>query len=436
MIWFAGFWILTLVVKVGLSTLMPLAPDEAYYWVWSQAPQLSYFDHPGMVAWLFRLGQVFSFLPQGERIPAIFLNHSLLIIWYFILRSLWNDVLTKRWLILVVASPALGIGSILVTPDSPVLFFVSLSILFFIQLERTLRWYWAALLGLSLGLGFCSKYHIVLLALSFLAYVTTEGRWSRFNWRLIGITIGAGLAGCAPVLVWNYLNDFASFRFQLNHGLGAKAWNPSWTADYLVGQLLVFFPSFLFLFLKGGQFRQLRLFFWVGSIPWLFFFFSSLRGSVEANWPMVGYHAAMVLVVASAKSWNHLKAVTALWLALGAIALPLWIWPLWESGPDKLTEVHQIRSHIEDLRAYQPLYGGSYQIASELWYYSGQPVYKLNSMSRPDYFDHLAGSKPTRPQFFVFREINEPLPKWLSDENPHVAVVQTFDRYEVVEVHP
>ena len=46
-------------VFVGLCVLLRIAmavgaetyPDEAYYWTWSQHPQLAYFDHPAMIAW-------------------------------------------------------------------------------------------------------------------------------------------------------------------------------------------------------------------------------------------------------------------------------------------------------------------------------------------------------------------------------------------------
>lgn len=436
MIWFIGFWLLTLFIKIGLSTLLPLAPDEAYYWVWSQHLQLSYFDHPGMVAWLLSLGSIFSFLPHGERIPAILLNHSLLLIWWLILQRLWTADLTRKWLLLVVASPFLGLGSILVTPDSPVLFFISLSLLFFIRQQSSRQWYWSLALGLSLGLGFCSKYHIVLLALSLLAYVALEKRWKTIkpqDWLLV---ILGGLVGCAPVLLWNFQNDFMSFKFQLNHGLGKDTWQPHWTSDYILGQILIFFPSLLFLFAKGFRYQKLRLFFWVALIPWIFFFLSSFRGAVQGNWPIVAYHAALVLVVGASQSWKHFKGLIAFWLVAELIIVSQWIYPWWATAPDKLQEVHNIRSTIEPLKAYRPLYGGSYQISSILWYYSGEPVYKLRQMSRFDFFDQIDGSLPTASWFYVLRTTGERLPDWLQKQNPKVKIILEFPEYELIEVHP
>lgn len=44
------------VLLIGLKLYSLLAvnlvSDEAYYWMWGQHPALSYFDHPGLNAWL------------------------------------------------------------------------------------------------------------------------------------------------------------------------------------------------------------------------------------------------------------------------------------------------------------------------------------------------------------------------------------------------
>jgi hypothetical protein len=40
---------------VLIATCTEIYPDEAYYWAWSLKPQLSYFDHPGLIAWVIAL---------------------------------------------------------------------------------------------------------------------------------------------------------------------------------------------------------------------------------------------------------------------------------------------------------------------------------------------------------------------------------------------
>ncbi|MBN8892936.1 MAG: glycosyltransferase family 39 protein, partial [Rhodospirillales bacterium] len=47
--------VLTL-ARLLVAALTPLAPDEAYYWVWSRALAAGYFDHPPMVALWIRAG--------------------------------------------------------------------------------------------------------------------------------------------------------------------------------------------------------------------------------------------------------------------------------------------------------------------------------------------------------------------------------------------
>src|ERR1700722_4668579 len=45
----AGLAVLTL-IRLLVASVTPLAPDEAYYWVWSRALAPGYLDHPPMVA--------------------------------------------------------------------------------------------------------------------------------------------------------------------------------------------------------------------------------------------------------------------------------------------------------------------------------------------------------------------------------------------------
>ena len=45
----AGLALLTL-ARLVVAAIVPLAPDETYYWVWSRHLQGGYLDHPPMVA--------------------------------------------------------------------------------------------------------------------------------------------------------------------------------------------------------------------------------------------------------------------------------------------------------------------------------------------------------------------------------------------------
>ncbi|RPH72356.1 glycosyl transferase, partial [bacterium] len=45
-----------LCLRFVTAFLIPLTPQEAYYWNYAMHPALSYFDHPPMVAWVIGAG--------------------------------------------------------------------------------------------------------------------------------------------------------------------------------------------------------------------------------------------------------------------------------------------------------------------------------------------------------------------------------------------
>lgn len=49
-----AFVVFALLAKAWLSVMAPPIGDEAYYWLWGQRLDWSYFDHPPLHAWLLR----------------------------------------------------------------------------------------------------------------------------------------------------------------------------------------------------------------------------------------------------------------------------------------------------------------------------------------------------------------------------------------------
>ena len=47
-----GILIIFSILQALYNALLPIYLDEAYYWVWALRPEFSYYDHPGMVAWI------------------------------------------------------------------------------------------------------------------------------------------------------------------------------------------------------------------------------------------------------------------------------------------------------------------------------------------------------------------------------------------------
>src|ERR1700761_1957146 len=67
----AGLAALTL-ARLAVAALAPITPDESYYWLWTRPLQLSYLDHPGMVAWwIWASTALLGDTTLGIRLPAV-----------------------------------------------------------------------------------------------------------------------------------------------------------------------------------------------------------------------------------------------------------------------------------------------------------------------------------------------------------------------------
>ena len=289
---------LTFVVRFLISFFIPIIDDEAYYWVWSHFPSLSYFDHPGMISWLVWLGRHLLPWSTGFRLPGIFLSHVAIFMWYSLIQKKWSSSAARTWLALALVHPFIGIGYFIQTPDVPLFFFSTLSIFIFDSYLSVPNAKKALLLGAALGLGFCSKYHIVLMVpvlavTAFLNFRLARFRFSPFHFVCV---LATGLLFCAPVFLWNIEHDWVSFRFQLHHGLGQTTWDPAWTFSYLLGQLILFNPVLFRSLLRTFRTRGSELIAAASLFPWIFFLLSSFRGLVEANWPSLAFAPAYGLV--------------------------------------------------------------------------------------------------------------------------------------------
>ncbi|MGI9536076.1 MAG: glycosyltransferase family 39 protein [Desulfocapsaceae bacterium] len=205
-----------IVLKLLYLGLPELMEQEAYYWNYAQHPDLSYLDHPPLAALLIWLGTgVFGTTEFGVRIGAFL---SWFATAYFTYR-LTSDIFhrTAAW------------GSVLLVSLLPLYFGTG----FVITPDSTLHAAWAALIyflyrslikgsskawlgvGISLGLGLLSKYTIVLLGPGIVCFLLIDKRAR--SWFLRPEPYGAvvlGLLLFAPVLIWNYQNDWISFLFQ------------------------------------------------------------------------------------------------------------------------------------------------------------------------------------------------------------------------------
>lgn len=440
---FYRWWTLALVLKLCLAALIPLSNDESYYWVWGHHLDWSYFDHPPMVGWLFALVRIFGDATAIVRWPGVLLGHATILLWREILKQHFTSSSVESpeererfWLIFVGVSPLFGVGSIIITPDIPLVFFWSLALLLLMRMlnEKKLSTYLA--FGAALGLGFISKYPMVLFVPIAFIWLFASGEWRKLNWSWVPLVTLVGVLFCAPVLYWNAKHEWASFAFQLNHGLQSTNRTLEWPANFLLGQIGLLFPTVVWLVARRPQ-RGLEFLFWFGWLPILFFLYTSFRAPAEANWPIMAHPALLSLAVLSAKNLRPLKWTAGIWLTVTLIAisesLVHWL-PLPE---DKLKtyEFHRYDSLILPAQKYQPFYLGSYQMAADVSFKLRRDFYKLKGMNRRDVYDFLPQSTPDSDRFWLGKEITHAIPESLRDRGfVAVEVEKLGDDLHIVEV--
>jgi 4-amino-4-deoxy-L-arabinose transferase-like glycosyltransferase len=440
---FITIWLLALAIKSALAIWLPFSNDEAYYWTWGHNLSLSYFDHPPMVGWLFWLGRAFDFVGNAPRLPGVWLGHLTLLVWHQLLKPYLDERKMKFWLILVLFSPFLGIGSLIITPDIPLLFFWSASLLALFRALETKSAHWYLGLGAALGLGFCSKYLIVLFVPIALIWLFASGRWREVKWALVPLTIAAGLVFSSPVLIWNWQNEWASFAFQLGHGLAAENRKATWPLDYLGGQMALLFPVVIWFAARRTEPREAR---WLHYFAWLplgFFFYTSFRARVEANWPIMAHPAVLSLAVLNAKDLKGLKVTVAIWATALVVVLSQVVHPWIPIDPRRLktSEFTRFDAFLPMVHRCQTtetcpeIFFDSYQMAGAISYKTRHQYYKLRGMNRRDHYDFLPQSIPNGDTFWVGAEATHPLPPWIAEKDYELTATRPLsDGFVVYEV--
>jgi len=230
---------LTIVAAVHfvLAATVPPADDELYYWCWSQDLQASYFDHPPMTALLIRAStSLFGHTLFGLRFPACLCALATL----FLIGHL-TDRRGIGWLL---ATPMIAFGSILITPDAPVLLIWTAYAIWLIAIqkpERSHRWVWWLAGGVLLGLGGLSKYTMALAVPGALLSFMLNRDPKQAAWRLGFVChLVVCLMVMSPIFLFNMQHDFRPMQFQLNHAAEKSGpLHPFRIFEFIGGQVLL-----------------------------------------------------------------------------------------------------------------------------------------------------------------------------------------------------
>jgi 4-amino-4-deoxy-L-arabinose transferase-like glycosyltransferase len=306
--------LLAAVVRLAVAAAVPLHPDEAYYWEWSRHLSAGYFDHPPVIALFIRAGTaLLGDTPLGVRLWPVL---SGLAAGWAVMRlasNLADRAAGNLAALTFVALPVMSGVFLLATPDAPLLAFAALALL---ALERAMTaaapasaFRWWLVTGFACGAAMASKYTGIVLPFGLLAGILASAS-SRPVLRTAGPWAAVLVASLVmwPVLYWNALHDWSSFRFQLEHGLGNPVGGAAWRRELelLGGQALLASPVLFVLGVaavaraaRGGD-RVQRVLAAVAISAAALFAYSALRRRVEANWPALAWVPIATLLGTSA----------------------------------------------------------------------------------------------------------------------------------------
>lgn len=394
------FWIL-----MGMLTLarllvigrVELAQEEAYHWNFAQHPDWSYFDHPPMVAWLIGVspGESEFFV----RLPAVLLFVASSWFVYDLARRMFGETVGLGSALLFNFMPIFTLFSAAMLPDSPHLLAWCAGLWVGWRLVESEDQRWWAVLGLVTGLGMLSKYPALLIPLPAVLMQRRRGAI---------LCYAIALLLFAPVLYWNAMHGWASFLFQGAQRLGEARRAGHFWISWLF-QLGLATPVGLVLIAwaqaKGvRRWRERRfLYLTLASLPFLLLMvLVSLRRLVQINWPMPGYIASIVLVVALLhEGWPRTRpAAIGLGMCGGLLGYLVWLPALIPVGAfnpaDTFAGWREMAAHADAARNSMPrpertfFLGNGYPQASELAYYLREPHRSLaqNAVGLPGAVSH------------------------------------------------
>lgn len=312
--------ILTLArISALLMTPLSLGVDEAQYWVWSQNLDFGYYSKPPLIAWIIGISHgVFGHSSWAVRLPAPILQLAIsLLLWRaagLIFTASAGRIAALLWSVM----PAVGLGSLVISTDTPMLFFWSIGLVCLIESDhrnhKSFTWLFAA--GLAAGCAMLSKYAALyfLLGASLYLCLTLKAR----TLRLLPALLAGFFIAASPNLIWNLTNSFVTFQhLGENANLSVPAYSLAQLGRFIGGQFFVFGPLTLGLALVAFYKQQkARLFLACFSLPVLAIMcVQAFLKEANANWAVSAYPAITILLagwLSTASGLRHWMSRTGL----------------------------------------------------------------------------------------------------------------------------
>ena len=429
--WAAMSICIAALVHLILGFTIEFSVDEAHYALYAQYLAWSYFDHPPLVGWIqWPLVTITSsegmirLIPEFLWILSCYLVYQVTLEIHHLIQGRNAGYLTSALpsqntcgllaVLTIVAAPIPHILAIGLLPDT-LLAPLSLGLML-----MALRWLiqdhfrirdWI-ITGLLLGLAGLSKYTAVFSAFALLLVFLSSPRKASINTPGFWVAALIALFCISPVLYWNWINDWISFKYQIAHGAG-NTWLWRRLLTYIGIQIVVYGPLLLlgaYLFIKYCVHgAKLSLWALLGFFVIPFAIFTALSGGGGLpHWTSPAWFClAPFAGIGLAKAWasQHRRLIQILFISQLALCVIGFSYVIsgginsammksnpiadlygWKLAGQKAAELAQA-SHVQGIAVQNWTLG-----SRAAWYAKPLPVFVLDQ--RQDQFDLWFGKLP------------------------------------------
>lgn len=371
--------------------------DEAYFIVWGKNLDYGYYDHTPIVGWLLALFLTVADASWWLRLPSVLLPIA---ISYGIYRILLPRLPQAAvWCALAYLLAPVNLINILITTDTPLIFFSFVSAWFFYQAvsnSKSLRDFMLA--GLFLGLAFFSKYFAVLLGFSFGFYIILFCR-DRKNLIGLGLIILMVMPFVALNLLWNYNHCWNNILFNLFNRTASADDPLASLVNYLVMMIYLLSPVLIYFLIKNKSAIKeqwsdnvTRVYIWLAFFPLVLFMIVLFRKEIGLHWVLSFYPFIFIAVagVLTVKQWRwtfHFMWALSLIHILGLssiMLLPVETFANKKEAVENLTFGKYPEEVLANLKPYEKDYTFStisYGMSSVLSYYSRKHIIVFDKAS-------------------------------------------------------
>ena len=398
-----AFLSIATILRLILANLFPLTADESYYWLWAKHLSLSFVDHPpmvGLINYLTTFGTENLFM---LRMGVVIITLLVSLFIYLLANEIFNEKVAFWSVVLFQIIPHFVVVWLTMFVELPLVLFWTLSLYLLSRIIKyqhptsipacrqarlasspiSLTW---LLLGITIGLGYLSKYTMLSfwLYLAVFFILSPESRfWLKRKELYLAFIISSFFL--LPVLYWNYQHQWISFAFHSERvggdPLGAN------TISFIADQLVHFTPFLIFTLLPVLKYAlrkntETKLLFSFSALPLLLFLALSLKMKVWAHWPSVGYIAAIPLTVDYLLENGKSLKKFILWISLFAsiiLLLLFWVSPGILLHQKDYALNYQLKEKLPGIK----IFARTNVSASLLEFYTRRPTYLATGFLKP-----------------------------------------------------